>query len=87
MYSAERYAMLAAKQRSQIIPKEEDQQALHNYIMKAAVMGNSSVALWADSPKEDCRRVYRLVLTYKPFLESLDFTVYTFEDRALLSWR
>lgn len=39
MYSAERYAMLAAKQRSQIIPKEEDQQALHNYIMKAAVMG------------------------------------------------
>lgn len=86
MYSAERYAMLAAKQRSQMIPSEEDQQEIHNYIMKAAVMGNSSVALWADSPKEDCRRVYRLVLTYKPFLESLDFTVYTFQDMALLRW-
>ena len=46
-----------------------------------------SVALWANSPKEDCRKIYRLVLTYKSFLESFDFTVYTFEDIALLSWR
>lgn len=86
MYSAERYAMLAAKQRSQIIPKEEDQQALHNYIMKAAVMGQGSVALWSDNPKEYCRKVYQLVLTYKSFLESLGFTIFIFEDMALLSW-
>lgn len=86
MYSAERYAMLAAKQRSQIIPKEEDQQALHNYIMKAAVMGQGSVALWSDNPKEDCRKVYQLVLTHKSFLESLGFTIFIFEDMALLSW-
>lgn len=86
MYSAERYAMLAAKQRSQMIPSEKDQQEIHNYIMKAAVMGNGSAALWANSPKEDCRRVYRLVLTYKPFLESLNFAVYTFQDMIFLKW-
>ena len=86
MYSAERYAMLAAKQRSQMIPSEEDQQEIHNYIMKAAVMGNSSTALWANSPKEDCRKVYQLVLTYKSFLESLDFAVYPFQDMVFLKW-
>lgn len=87
MYSAERYAVLAARRRSQSTPTEEEQQTIHKYIMKAAIMGNNSVALWANSPKEDCRKVYWLVLTYKSFLESFDFTVYTFEDRALLSWR
>lgn len=86
MYSAERYAMLAAKQRSQMMPTEEEQQAIHKYIMKAAVMGNSSAALWADSPKENCRKVYQLVITYKPFLESLGFSVYIFQDLVLLSW-
>lgn len=86
MYSAERYAMLAAKQRSQMMPTEEDQQAIHNYIMKVAIMGGCSTTLGANSPKEDCRKVYQLVITYKPFLESLDFSVYTFQDIAILSW-
>lgn len=49
-------------------------------------MGNSSVALWTNSPKEDCRKVYQLVLTYKSFLESLGFSVYIFQDMAFLSW-
>lgn len=86
MYSAERYAMLAARQRSQVMPTEEEQQTIHKYIMKAAIMGNSSAALWANSPKEDCRKVYQLVLTYKSFLESLGFSVYIFQDMAFLSW-
>lgn len=86
MYRAERYAILVAKQRPRMIPSEEDQQMIHNYIIKAAVMGNRSAALWANSPKEDCRQVYQLVLTYKPFLESLDFAVYAFQDMAFLKW-
>lgn len=38
MYSAERYAVLAARRRSQAMSTEEEQQTIHKHIMKVALL-------------------------------------------------